>query len=126
MAGARRAVRDLVLFDVFEVPVEIRDEHDKRRAVGVAARLEPRHRIRRVDATVDDGHVGLAARRGQFALTGFARKQFPVDFLFRDAESGRNALNVGSQAFLIRAPRDCRLKQGSIAAPKHDSTSSIR
>ena len=73
MAGPRRPVGHLVLFDVLEVTVHIRDEHHEGRPVGVTFVGEAGHGVGCIHATVDDGDIRLSARRSQFVLARFSQ-----------------------------------------------------
>ena len=66
--------------------------------------LEPGHGVGRVDAAVDDGDVRLAARRGQFALAGLARRSARIDLRLGDQHPRRDALEVDGQPLLVLPP----------------------
>ena len=68
MSRARRAVGVLVLLDVDEVPVEVRDEDRDGRAVGVVLVPRALDGVGRVDPGVEHRQVRLLARAGQFVF----------------------------------------------------------
>ena len=75
MARARRPVGLLVLLDVLEVAIEVRNQHDEWCAVGMPCVLEARHRVRGVYPAEDDRDVRLTTRGGQLTLAGLSKQK---------------------------------------------------
>ena len=106
VARPGRAVGVLVLLDVDEVAVQVRDQDRQRRAVGVVLVAGVLDGVGGVEARVDDRQVRLLARAGQLIGPGLAQQQVAVDLLLGQQHPRRHALEHAGETFLVRAAGD--------------------
>ena len=82
MPRPRRTVGVLVLLDVYEVAIQVRDQDCQRRSVRVVPVPGALDRVGCIQTRINDREVRLLPRRGQFIRPRLAEKQVPVDLLF--------------------------------------------
>jgi len=101
MAGPRCTVGVLILLDMNEVPVEVRNEYGHRRAVGVTLIGCALDGIGCVDAGIYNRQIRLLARAGQFVGSGFSQQQITIDLLFCYQHPRRVTLHYRGQPVLV-------------------------
>ncbi len=114
-----RAVGVLVLLDVDEMAVQVRDQDRQGRAVGMVLVAGVLDGVGRVETGVDDGQIGLLARAGQLIGPGLAQEQIAIDLLLAEQNSRRHALQDARESFLVRAAGDRHLKTASDVTSEH-------
>ena len=113
MARARRAVRILILLDVDEVPVEVRDQDSERRTVSMIIVPRAFDGIGDIQAGIDDRQIRLLSWARQLIGPRLSKHEIAVDFLLGKQHSRRYAMHQRSQTLLIRSPCDSNLKTTS-------------
>ena len=113
MAGPRRAVCVLILFNMYEVPVEVRNKD--RQGCSICNTLIARtfDGVGGVCAGIYDWQVRLFTRRAKLIGTWLAKQQIAIDFLFGDFHARGMPLNNDVQTVLIRTASDGSLEISS-------------